>query len=59
MVSEELLGKRDVAKRCGVAPRTLDSWITSKRIPYVKFGKLVRFIPADLDKFIAAHRIGR
>jgi excisionase family DNA binding protein len=54
---EDLLRKRDVVKKCRIAPRTLDGWIKRKRIPYVKFGKLIRFIPADIDKFIETCRI--
>ena len=54
-----LLDKQSAAKRLAISPRTLDYRIKQGLIPYVKIGKLVRFIPIDLDKFIQAHRVGR
>ena len=54
---QELLRKRDIIERFHVAPRTLDNWIIQKSIPFVKFGKLIRFIPADVETFVEKHRI--
>ena len=57
MHNDALLRKDDVIKRFKIAPRTLDNWIKTKRISYVKFGKLIRFVPADIEKFIETCRI--
>jgi excisionase family DNA binding protein len=53
----ELLRKRDVMKLCRVSARTVDNWVRRRRINFVKFGKVVRFIPEDVNKFIEAHKI--
>ena len=54
----ELLTKRDVMRRASASLRTVDYWLQRGVIPYVKLGKLVRFVPDDVEKFIQAHRIG-
>jgi len=39
-----LLTKRELANALGVSPRTIDLWISSKKIPYTRFSeRLVRF----------------
>ncbi|MFY7865515.1 helix-turn-helix domain-containing protein [Roseateles sp.] len=41
-------------------PKTLAVWRCTKRydLPYVKFGRVVRYRRADLDAFINAHMVG-
>ena len=56
--SENLLNKRDAAKVLRVSERTVDNWVKNGRLPHVKLGFLVRFIPHDLAKFIESQRIG-
>ena len=39
-----LLTKRELANALGVSPRTIDLWISSKKIPYRRFSeRLIRF----------------
>jgi excisionase family DNA binding protein len=38
-----LLRKADIAKRCNVSTRTVDSWLHSRKIPAIKVGRTVRF----------------
>jgi excisionase family DNA binding protein len=38
-----LLRKADIAKRCNVSTRTVDSWLHSRKIPAIKIGRSVRF----------------
>jgi len=56
--SENLLSKTQAAQRLGVSVRNLDYRVKDGSIPFVKIGRLLRFIPRDLDRFIQAHRIG-
>jgi len=56
--SENLLSKTQAAQRLGVSIRNLDYHIKDGSIPFVKIGRLLRFIPADLERYIMAHRIG-
>jgi excisionase family DNA binding protein len=53
----DLLRKGDVMKRCRVSERTVDNWVRHRRINFVKFGKMIRFIPSDVDAFIDAHQV--
>ena len=54
----ELLDKRSVARVLRISQRTLDNRIAAGTIPFVKIGKVVRFIPSDIQQFIASHRVG-
>jgi excisionase family DNA binding protein len=38
-----LISKKELAERLGVSTRTIDSWISSGRIRYLKIGRAVRF----------------
>jgi excisionase family DNA binding protein len=56
--SNNLLDKIETAERLRISLRTLDNRIKAGTIPFVRLGKLVRFIPSDIEKFIEAHKIG-
>jgi excisionase family DNA binding protein len=56
--SAALLTKRELAAKCRVCIRTVDSWINRKLIGYIKVGHSVRFTPSDVEAFIQKHRIG-
>jgi len=56
--SYNLLDKIETAERLRISLRTLDNRIKAGTIPFVRLGKLVRFIPCDIEKFIEAHKIG-
>jgi excisionase family DNA binding protein len=56
--SYNLLDKIETAERLRISLRTLDNRIKAGTIPFVRLGKLVRFIPSDIEKFIEAHKIG-
>ena len=56
--SENLLSKVQAAQRLGICARSLDYRIQDGSIPYVRIGRLYRFIPSDLDKFIQSRRVG-
>ena len=56
--SNSLLDKIQTAERLNISLRTLDNRIKAGAIPFVRLGKLVRFIPSDIERFIEAHKIG-
>jgi excisionase family DNA binding protein len=56
--SESLLDKTQTAARLGVSLRTLDNWIAARSVPFVKLGRMVRFVPSDLEKLIESLKIG-
>ena len=53
-----LLNKEQTAERLCISIRNLDSRIKEGTIPYIKLGKLVRFIPSDIERFIDELKIG-
>ncbi|MGV9193179.1 helix-turn-helix domain-containing protein [Microbacterium sp. MC2] len=46
------LSLRETVEATGLSERTLRSLVSTRRIPYVKVGKFVRFKPADLAAWI-------
>ena len=48
---------QQLAQRMSVSPRTIQSWMRQKRIPFLKLGKCVRFDPAAVDAALAAYAV--
>jgi excisionase family DNA binding protein len=46
------LNKSQVADMLGVSHRTIDDWMKRRLIPFLKIGKAVRFVPADIEKHL-------
>ena len=44
----ELITKNQLAKRVGVTPRTIESWMRLGHVPYIKIGRSVRFDEEDV-----------
>jgi len=42
--------KAELANFLNVSARTVDNYISSRRIPYIKIGRLVRFRLADVER---------
>ena len=53
-----LWNKAQAARALGICVRTLDYKTANGQIPFVKIGRITRFIPADIEAFINSHRIG-
>jgi excisionase family DNA binding protein len=47
-----------VAQRLGVNQRHIRRLVAERRIPFVKWGHLLRFDPAEVDAWLDAHRSG-
>lgn len=47
-----------VAKRLGVTVRHVRRLVDERRIPYIKWGKLLRFDPAEIDAWLDRARRG-
>ena len=41
----------------GCTPDTLRVWTSKRRIPFVKVGRLTRFLKADLDDWLNQRRV--
>jgi excisionase family DNA binding protein len=57
-LGEDLLNDTQAARRINCSKRKLHYEKDAGRIPYVRIGRLVRFIPADIAAYIQARRIG-
>lgn len=49
---ERLLDIREAAALLRIKPQTLYLWVSQKRVPHHKIGRLVRFTESDLQSFI-------
>jgi excisionase family DNA binding protein len=53
-----LLSSKAAAERLGVSQNTIRKFVAEGKLPAYYVGdKLVKFDPADLDKYLAAHRV--
>jgi len=54
-----LLDRKTVAAKLSVSQRTVDNLMARGLIGYCKIGRAVRFLPKDVEAFIALHRVGK
>ena len=47
-----LLSIGQVSQQLGVSVKTLYGWVCLRQIPYVKMGRLVKFDPRDIARWI-------
>ena len=52
----DLLDITRLAEHLGVQPRHIRRLVHEKRIPYIKWGHLIRFDPTDITEWLAANR---
>lgn len=51
-----LLDVEAAASYLAVTPRWIRRAVTNKTVPYIKVGKLLRFDPDDLDRYLESHK---
>jgi excisionase family DNA binding protein len=50
---QNLINKKQVAEILGVSVKTVDLWISQGKAPkHLRVGRLVKFIPSDVEEFI-------
>lgn len=47
----------EAAMFLGCAPGTLRVWVCKGRVPYVKVGRLTRFLRSDIEDFVRQRRV--
>ena len=50
-------GTPEAARFLGCTESTLRAWVSQGRVPYVKLGRLTRFLKSDLASHVAKHRV--
>jgi excisionase family DNA binding protein len=55
----KLWDEEETAAYLNVEPRTLTAWRTTKRynLPYIKCGRLVRYRPEDVERFLESRTV--
>jgi excisionase family DNA binding protein len=53
---DRLLTISEAAQVLGIRPQTLYLWVSQRRIPFRKIGRLVRFTESDLQDFVELGR---
>jgi excisionase family DNA binding protein len=49
---EALLDIKEIAEKLRVKESTLRAWVFQRRIPIVRIGRLVRFNPSEIEKWL-------
>jgi len=55
---EPLMTLPEVAQALGVNERHVRRLVQERRIPFIKWGHLLRFDPDDVEAWILRHRVG-
>jgi excisionase family DNA binding protein len=50
-------GNDEAASYLGCTPDTLRVWVSKRKVPFVKVGRLTRFRRMDLDEFLEQNRV--
>lgn len=45
------------AELLGLSPRTIEDWISQRKISYLKIGRAVRIDPAEIERILAESTI--
>jgi excisionase family DNA binding protein len=56
-MGKRLVGIKEAAEYLDISVNTLYTWVSQKRIPYVKMGRLVKFDLETLDRFISSNAV--
>ena len=54
--AQRLIDLEEVARRLGVNQRHVRRLVAERRIPFVKWGHLLRFGPVTIDAWVDEHR---
>ena len=54
---QRLLSAAEVAERCGMSLRSVRRFIAAGDLPVHRLGRAVRVAEADLERFLAKHRV--
>lgn len=53
----QLLSMADVCRILGISRNTLYSWLYQRKVACVKVGRLNKFHPYDIERYIKDHRV--
>ena len=50
-------GNDEAAAYLGCTPYTLRVWVSRRKVPHIKVGRLTRFLKKDLDAYLEQNRV--
>jgi excisionase family DNA binding protein len=56
-MERRLIGVKDLAEYLGITVNTVYSWVSTRKIPFTKLGKLVKFDLKEIDLLIARLKV--
>ena len=56
-IEQGTMSNEEAAAYLGCTPHTLRVWTSRRRVPFVKVGRLTRFLKADLEAYLQQHRV--
>lgn len=56
MTDRRLMDVNELSAYMGVSVNTLYGWVSMRKIPYIKAGRLLRFDPQDIESWIADNK---
>ena len=56
-MEKRLIGVEETAKYLDIKPHTLYTWVSQRRIPFVKCGRLTKFDLKDIDEYIRENKV--
>lgn len=56
-IAPRLLTLQQVATYVGLSPHTVYRYVSQRKIPHVKLGKVLKFDRAEIDRWITAHAV--
>lgn len=55
--TNRLLTVSEASRQYAVCERLIRRWVADREIPYHRIGRSIRLSPADLDAYMANHRV--
>lgn len=56
-MASRLMGIKETASILNISVNTLYSWVSMKKFPYVKVGRLTKFDIIDVENYIKANKV--
>jgi len=56
-MERRLIGIKEAAEYLDIKSHTLYTWVSQRRIPFVKCGRLTKFDLRDVEKFINENKV--
>lgn len=53
----ELIGKERLSEELGISVSKVNQMVVNKEIPYVRIGRLVKFLRSDVEEWVHRQRV--